>query len=253
MQKKKNLPPPLLSTFLLGKKGGRAARAEALFSPPPTWLTTARHPRLHAVLWPTFGSEQRSRRKLLTLASRHSCQVCRHSPSLYLLRCTLVVSLNTHRDKLDHYKGIIQGRNNLNIYFSSCLLLSPLSSHGNKPIYNFTHTNTLDTHGKHLLVSWGEILAQLLLLAGKTSSTQIHCKPWSHLTKRLLQFSERRRTWSNWKDLDLDATAQRYCSGWDQREAAAALQEDCAASQDNHWDLGPVLIIVSFLSLLRNM
>lgn len=173
----KKLPPSLLSTFILGKKGGRAARAEALFSTPPTWLTTARHPRLHAVLWPTFCSEQRSRRRLLTLASRHSCQVCRHSPSLHLLRCTLIASLNGHRDKLDPYKGIIQGRNNLNIYFSSCLLLSPLSSHENKPIYNFTHTNTLDTHGKHLLVSLGEIPAWLLLCTGKTSSTQIHCKP----------------------------------------------------------------------------
>lgn len=50
----------------------------------------------------------------------------------------------------------------------------------------------------------------------------------------LLQFSESQCTWSNWKDLDLDARAQWYCSGWDQREAEAALQEDYAVSQDTH-------------------
>lgn len=80
-------------------------------------------------------------------------------------------------------------------------------------------------------MSW-EIPVQLG--ARKTSSTQLRHKPSNHLTKRLLQFSERGRTWSNWKDLDLDAMAQWYCSGWDQREAEAALQEDSAASQDTH-------------------
>lgn len=57
----KQLLPPRPSTSVLGKRGGSTARAETLFSPPPTWLAAGRHPSLQAVLWPTLCPEQESR------------------------------------------------------------------------------------------------------------------------------------------------------------------------------------------------
>lgn len=40
------------------------------------------------------------------------------------------------------------------LFCSSTFSIFP--SHGNKSIYNFPHTDTLDTQGKHLLVRWGD-------------------------------------------------------------------------------------------------
>lgn len=39
---------------------------------------------------------------------------------------------------------------------STSVLLSPSFSHGDKSIYNFPHTDALDTQDKYLLVTWGD-------------------------------------------------------------------------------------------------